>query len=87
MSDEISQDAIDRLSKVMAEAEPEADPIPLLRAQGFEVDPEHDTPRQAKPPDEDGFLTCPYCGFAEPAPFAKVDLYICGNCGRTVETE
>jgi DNA-directed RNA polymerase subunit RPC12/RpoP len=33
-------------------------------------------------------LTCPYCGHSyivEP-PLAKIDLYICAKCGRTVET-
>jgi hypothetical protein len=31
-------------------------------------------------------LTCPHCGFSQPAPFEKVDLFICAKCGRTVET-
>jgi hypothetical protein len=30
-------------------------------------------------------LTCPHCGWSTPAPFEKVDLYICANCGRTVD--
>jgi hypothetical protein len=34
-------------------------------------------------------LTCPFCGYAQMAPesLAKIDLYICAGCGRTVETE
>jgi hypothetical protein len=31
-------------------------------------------------------LTCPHCGWSMPAPFEKVDLFICAKCGRTVET-
>jgi hypothetical protein len=42
-------------------------------------------PRQATRDPRDGFLNCPYCGFSQPAPFEKVDLYICANCGRTVD--
>lgn len=42
-------------------------------------------PPEAPPPEL--LLKCPHCGFEEPAPFAHVDLYICANCGRTVETE
>jgi len=33
-------------------------------------------------------LTCPYCGNSQiaPSPLAKVDIFICAKCGRTVET-
>jgi hypothetical protein len=47
--------------------------------------PQYDTPRQATRDPFDGFLNCPYCGFSQPAPLEKVDLYICGACGRTVD--
>jgi len=65
--------------------------LPALDGKIVEVlgtlEPEHDEPRPGTPPDQDGFLGCPYCGFAQPSPFEKVGVYICGNCDRTVEVK
>lgn len=73
---------------VRSKFEPHAPAIALAIERGN--DPRHDTRPEAPPrdlhvkQDEDGFLSCPYCGFTTPALFERVECYICPNCGRPV---
>jgi hypothetical protein len=61
--------------------------LAALDREGFKVEAKFDISLHisAPQPPPAPVLTCPYCGFSEPAPFERVDLRICAGCGRTVD--